>query len=551
MPTLVLRRLSWIVPLLAGAMAAQAQDLHIKKSITVGGNFVSSTDTSIKGARERTVSQSPTGSIITLRQCDLKRTVTINEQAQTYYIAKDSPDEAAIKAAAMMSGGQEATSGGYITETIAITDTGERKTMYGYPARHLKSKVEIKSSQNACTQISQSYEMDGWYADISKEMLTACQQFLPPIRQSEGCSDRIIRKQSGSGKLGYPLAESLTLRNPNGGTTQIGSQTSEISKQPLEKELFEIPAGYTQVKSLAELNGGPRPQVGQQPAQPAMQQQAMQQQAMQQMQQPAQNNKQNGPSMSQMMNPANQLAFQQQAMAQAQALGLGPAAGQGGMPNGMTGMGMQQPVSSAMSAPQALGPKTPGKIRIGIAPPDAQVGQGTNTGGDYSTPIRNAEIALMSGPAIEIAPLDSHIPMQLQAEAAQKQCDYIMFSAVTLKHNQGGGFGRFAHMGSIAASMTPIGAMAHGMGGAVAAETASVALSQMAQQQAMSQLAGFNGQVKPKDDVTVQYQLVATGQTAPLVQNSLQGKAKSNGEDVLTPLLTQAATEVLTKVSQK
>ncbi len=204
-----------------------------------------------------------------------------------------------------------------------------------------------------------------------------------------------------------------------------------------------------------------------------------------------------------------------------------------------------------MPTPQPLGPKAKGKIRIGIAPPDAQLGQGNNAGADYSTPIRNAEIALMSGPAIEIVGLDSHIPMQLQAEAQQKQCDYVMFSGVTVKHVQSGGFGKFMKMGSMAANMTPMGAMAHGMGGMVAAQAASQVASQMAQQQAMSQLAGFNGQIKSKDDVAVQYQLVATGQTTPLTQNSLQGKAKSDGEDVLTPLLTQAATDVLTKVSQK
>jgi hypothetical protein len=78
-----------------------------------------------------------------------------------------------------------------------------------------------------------------------------------------------------------------------------------------------------------------------------------------------------------------------------------------------------------------------------------------------------------------------------------------------------------------------------------------MAASQMAQQQAMSQLAGFNGQVKSKDDVTVQYQLVATGQTSPVLQNTLQGKAKSDGEDVLTPLLQQTANAVLTQVSPK
>jgi hypothetical protein len=75
--------------------------------------------------------------------------------------------------------------------------------------------------------------------------------------------------------------------------------------------------------------------------------------------------------------------------------------------------------------------------------------------------------------------------------------------------------------------------------------------AQQMQQQAISQLSGFNGQIKSKDDVTVQYQLVATGQNTPLLQNTLQGKAKSDGEDVLTPLLQQTANAVLTQVSHK
>ena len=76
----------------------------------------------------------------------------------------------------------------------------------------------------------------------------------------------------------------------------------------------------------------------------------------------------------------------------------------------------------------------------------------------------------------------------------------------------------------------------------LAAQAAAQAAGQIAQQQAVNQLAGFNGQIKSKDDVSVQYQLVANGQNAPMLQNTLQGTAKSDGEDVLTPLLQQAAT---------
>lgn len=80
----------------------------------------------------------------------------------------------------------------------------------------------------------------------------------------------------------------------------------------------------------------------------------------------------------------------------------------------------------------------------------------------------------------------------------------------------------------------------------------SQAASFAAQQAAASQLGQFNGQIKSKDDVTVQHQLVAPGQQQqPKSQNSLTAKAKADGEDVMTPLLTQAAPNVLTEATKK
>jgi hypothetical protein len=555
MPSKLWRRVIASSALLA-AVAAQGQDLHIKKTISVGGNVVSSTDTSIKGARQRDV----TGNQVTIRQCDLKRTLSLNDQLQTYLVQKDAVEEKEQEKKA--DAAASAASGGTIVVTTTITDTGERKTMYGYAARHLKATIAQEPSADACTKQAQTFEIDGWYADVDKD-LGSCAAFNAPVRQASGCTDKVVARHRGSGKAGYPLVENITFHNPDGSRMQLGIQTSEISKQTLEASLFDVPKGYREVASIAELNGVPEPQVAQQ-AQAAQQMQMGQQPQVPQQPTayapPAQPQPQaKGPSaasMVAMMNPMTgpaAAAAMQQKMGQVAQTGMGnPYAAMGGMPAGMGGMpAMQgQPTGAAVAAPQQLGPKAAGKIRIGVAPPEAQLGQGNNAGADYSTPIRNAEIALMSGPAVEIAPLDSHIALQLQAEAQQKQCDYILYSAVAVKHNQGG-FGKFAKMGSMAASMTPAGMMAHGMAGAAAAQTAAVAASQMAQQQAMNQLAGFNGQIKSKDDVTVQYQLVALGQTTPILQNSLQGKAKSNGEDVLTPLLTQAATSVLTQVSQK
>jgi len=546
-----LRQLSCMFALLTAACAAQGEDLYLKKSISVGGNVVSSSETSIKGARTRDVNQGPAGSTVTIRQCDLKRTVTLNDQAQTYLVVSDPQDQAAARAAAMVTGApvqEAAKSGGKIEINSVITDTGERKQMYGLNARHLKIKVSEQSSAEACSKVNQTFEVDGWYADLGKEQ-AGCTSVAPPVRQGQGCQDAIVEHHSGSGKAGYPLVQNVTMHNPDGSTMTVNINVTEVSKKPLDAALFDVPASYKQVSSYSDLNNVPQvPQVAQQQAgQPPMTGPTGAGPANQQMSQ-------------QMMGQAgmNPQAMAQQMMAQQAMAQAGKAGGMGnmGMMGGMMGnagmMGANQPASAPVAIPQALGPKAPGKIRIGVAPPDAQLGQGNNAGADYSTPIRNAIVLMMNGPAVEIAALDSHIPIQLQAEAQQKQCDYILFSSVAVKH-QKGGFGNFAKFGGMAASMTPMGAMAHGMGGAMAAQTAASVAAQAAQQQAMnqavSQLSGFNGQIKSKDDVSVQYSLSQTGGAAPVLQNSLAGKAKSDGEDVLTPLLQQTANTVLTQVS--
>jgi len=234
-------------------------------------------------------------------------------------------------------------------------------------------------------------------------------------------------------------------------------------------------------------------------------------------------------------------------MAQAQQMGMGKMMTPGGVPS-----------AAPMPLPQALGPKAPGKIRIGIAPAQAQLGQGNDAQNDYGTPVRNSIIYLMNGPSVEIAALDSRLPQQVQVEAQQKQCDYIMMSGVTIKHGSSG-FGKFMKAGNMAASMTPIGMMAHTAGAVAAAQAATTAAQvaaqqaaiQAAQQAATSQLSGLNGQIKQRDDVTVEYHLYPTGQDKSVLDNVLKGKAKSDGEDVFTPLMQQAANSVLTQVTKK
>jgi hypothetical protein len=237
-----LRPLFPILTLTISGISAQGQDLYIKKNVSVGGNFVSTTETTIKGARIRDVNQTPAGSTVTLRQCDLKRTVTLNEQAQTYYVAKDPQDAAAARAAALATGApvpETTTGGGKIDVTTTITDTDERNQMFGYPARHLKTKVTQESSQNACSPVHQNFDIDGWYADVGKEV-AGCTQVAPPVQQGQRCQDAIVEHHSGSGKGGYPLSQNITMPSPDGMSMTVTITVSELSKQSLEPALFDI-----------------------------------------------------------------------------------------------------------------------------------------------------------------------------------------------------------------------------------------------------------------------------------------------------------------------
>ena len=57
----------------------------------------------------------------------------------------------------------------------------------------------------------------------------------------------------------------------------------------------------------------------------------------------------------------------------------------------------------------------------------------------------------------------------------------------------------------------------------------------------MSTAASLSSEIKNKDEVTLDYQLMPVGQITPKVANKLLAKAKSDGEDVLTPLIEQTA----------
>jgi hypothetical protein len=207
----------------------------------------------------------------------------------------------------------------------------------------------------------------------------------------------------------------------------------------------------------------------------------------------------------------------------------------------------------AATAPAAIAGQTPApaatQSRICLVLPKAQLGQGSS-GEDVGEPVRQTLISYLSGPTAELVPLTARIQIQIEAEAQQSACEYVLYTSVVQKKG-GGGFGKFLAKAAPIASMIPgVGGMTGSYGammaGQVVAQAAATAAAQSAQQEAMDAITGASEQnIKKGDQVTLEYQLMKTGLAEPFATKSASAKAGENGEDLLSPLIEQTATEVL------
>jgi hypothetical protein len=236
-------------------------DFKIAVRMTVAGNLTQST-TMIKGQRERTETSISAGSYnmntVNITQCDMRRTIQVNDRARKYLITPMDTDvstgDATGATGAPTSTGPRR--GGVVTMTVNTVDTGERKEMFGFTARHLKRTTMMESAPDACQQQKMKIETDGWY--INLEYGLSC----PNVRPSSagyggapsGCRDRYQYKTTGPANLGYPLVETTTMYGDDGRvTTTLTKEVTELSRQTLDAALFDVPAGYTEAKSQQEM----------------------------------------------------------------------------------------------------------------------------------------------------------------------------------------------------------------------------------------------------------------------------------------------------------
>jgi hypothetical protein len=470
-------------------------DVKIKSRQTASGQTYENT-TYIKQKRQRT--ETMNGQMVTIQQCDLKRNIQIMPPAQSYTITPYD-DGNSIAGAAPPSGTartEGVTKGGLVTSTITTKDTGERKKMFGYEARHIITTIQTESSPDSCSPMNSKMEMDGWYIDASFVLECDSQRVFSNYRPQpkSGCQDKYQTKQIGSGKKGYPVWEKMTMFDEKGAESfSTLNEVVELSQATLDASLFEVPAGYREVKDFSGASF------------------AM-----------------SGSSSTGMSNTT------------AGASGISGVSGIGNDDSGMNANVKSMAASRASQPATELGAKKAGVMRLGLAAvKTGSVGEGLNPN-ELAAAVQNSLTDYLKSPGIELIQLEAKLPSQIVAEATQKECDFVILANVSHKKGSGGGFGSMFGRMAPAINSVPIhtGNTAGNVAGGVAA-------------QMIVSSASMSANVKSKDELTLDIKLQAPKDSTPAVVKQFKSKAKSNGEDIISPVIEQAAQAILDATGKK
>jgi hypothetical protein len=360
-----------------------------------------------------------------------------------------------------------------VTSTITTRDTGERKQMHGYQARHIITTMVIESSPDACSQTKTKMEIDGWYIDaafaLDCDMGGAYSNYQPPPTPG-GCRDRYQTKTIGTAKKGFAVWEKTTMFGPDGAVSFTSiNEVMEFSQTTLDPSLFDVPAGYREVKDWASLYAAP-----------------------------------SAPSV---VNPSS------------------------GVPTATTTSPVSNP--SANNTAATLPAKKAGMIRIGVVTVKTEkTAEGMNAA-NLANAVQTTLTEQLKAPNVEAVPIQATVLSQIEAEARQKECDFLVYTTISHKKG-GGGFGSM--IGGTAASIAGNTIGYGSTAGAVAANTATSVVV---------------ADIKAKDELTVDVRLEKPGAGYPAFSKPFKGKAKSAGEDIVTPPTTQAAQALIEAATKK
>lgn len=153
-------------------------------------------------------------------------------------------------------------------------------------------------------------------------------------------------------------------------------------------------------------------------------------------------------------------------------------------------------------------------IRIGIALPKANFFDDGVGSAEMAASIREIIGKRFEGSGIEVVALDARLPQAIAAEAKEKSCFYVLQTTVLRKRS---------------------GAKLNSLTSPSSLKSAGVLYT----------AADLASTTKAKDEFTFEYSLISTDDDAVKAKNSFKTKAKTDGEDVLSPFIEKMMQTIL------
>jgi hypothetical protein len=182
-----------------------------------------------------------------------------------------------------------------------------------------------------------------------------------------------------------------------------------------------------------------------------------------------------------------------------------------------------------------VGTKQAGTVRIGVAGVKVTaVGEGI-TAPDLADAIQNTLGGSLKGTKIEVVQLEARLASAQVDEAKQKECDYILLATASHKKGSGGGGFGFGKMFAQTVAQTGIGHTGS-VAGNIAGQIATTAISAAG---------NVSSNVKSKDELTLDLKLMSVADNSAALTRQFKAKAKSDGDDIITTVVEQAAQAIL------
>ena len=169
---------------------------------------------------------------------------------------------------------------------------------------------------------------------------------------------------------------------------------------------------------------------------------------------------------------------------------------------------------------------------VALTIPSVQGVDGNSAG--FATAVRDLFASYLKGPTIRTVALESRLPSQAILEARSQECGHLLLVAVERKKAGGSSMGRILGQATGAAvARTPVYG---GVSGAVASGAT------WAGGEAIYR---FASEIKAKDELELSYRIGTPDTVERAKAVTAKAKAKSDGEDLLTPLVEKAANGIV------